>query len=52
MRKIEVQKMVENDVFKLEDVVCVYIGEKDNKEVIKVGLKKWILILQILSLSK
>ena len=41
MRKIEeVQKMVEKDVFKLEGVVGVYIREKDNKEVIMVGLKK------------
>lgn len=41
MKKIEdAQKMVEKDVLGLDDITCVYIGEKDNKEVIKVGIKK------------
>ena len=40
-KKIEdVQKIVEKDVLGLDDVTCVYIGENDNKEVIKVGIKK------------
>jgi len=40
MKKIEeVQKIVEKDVLGLDDVVSVYVGEKDEKEVIKVGIK-------------
>ena len=40
MKKIEeVQKIIEKDVLGLEDVTGVYIGEKDNKEIIKVGIK-------------
>lgn len=36
----EVQEEVEKEVMVLEDVTGVFVGEKDNKSVIKVGLKK------------
>jgi hypothetical protein len=41
MKRIEeVQEEIEKELLPLSDITSIYIGEKNNKNVIKVGVKK------------